>query len=262
VDRRRPDPGSATPVAVPEHQEHDNLAAAVASLVSPGTRLLGIGELHARTDRPVAVSTLTYFSTEILPALAARASDLVLETWNVDRSCGEIATSATKSMQAATRRPATTQTELGTVVALTKSLGVRAHAMRVTCDDYRAMSHGDDDAIVHMMDVTTAELTRVASTLLHRPTGPRPLVVIYGGALHNDRFPGPGLESWSYAAAVEAPSASTYLELDVILPELAEADPATARQPWAALLNASRRVLSYRRGERSYVVILPRSPGG
>ena len=40
---------------------------------------------------------------------------------------------------------------------------------------------------------------------LHRDKEPthRPWIAVYGGALHNDRFPEPGVAEWSYAAAID-----------------------------------------------------------
>lgn len=253
---------------LPPHREHDSLAEAVAALITPKTRLLGLGELHSRVDRPDAPSTLVRFTEELLPALPARTSDLILETWTVDDRCGKGAAAAAASLQAATRRPESTQSELGILFVRSRGRGLRSHPMRVTCDDYKAMAGGGDDAIVHMLDLTTSELTRLAVTYLRRaaattPTASLiaepPLVVVYGGALHNDRFPTAGLASWSYAPAVEADSERTYVEVDLITPELAEDDAALLAQPWAPLLGASSRVVTYERGDRSYVVIVPRA---
>jgi hypothetical protein len=242
-------------------EEHDDLAAAVASLIQPDTRVLGFGELHARTDRPAstAPSVLSRFTTEILPSLAPRVSDLVIETWQIDSSCGAVAAKATESLRAATRRPATTPGELETLVTAATRLHIPRHGMRVTCQDYRALSAGDDDAIIHMMDLTTSELTRIVKGLLRRPVGSQRLILVYGGALHNDRSPAPGLATWSYAGAVDAASDRGFLEIDLIAPDLARSDPATAAQPWAALLGSSRRVVTFHRGERSHVIILPSS---
>lgn len=249
---------------LPAHTEHDSLVAALAELVTPETRLVGIGELHSRLDRPDAPSTLVRFTGEVLPALPARTSDLVLETWTVDRRCGKAAVTATAKLQEATQRPDATKNELGILVGSSKNRGIRTHRMRVTCEDYQALAGGGDDAIVHMLDLTTAELGRLSVAALERPRPPSPtplpppLVVVYGGAMHNDRFPTAGLGSWSYAPVVEGASLRTYVEIDLITPELAEGDDAIAAQPWAPLLGASTRVVTFRRGDRSFVVILPR----
>lgn len=254
---------------LPAHTSHASLAEAVLAVIPPRTRLVGLGELHARVDRPHAPSTLVRFTEEILPALPERTSDLILETWSVDGRCGKEAAKTTAQLQAATKRPDATQSELGILFDRSRGRGLRAHGMRVTCDDYRAMAGGGDDAIVHMLDLTTAELTRLAVAYLRRAAAQSSapasviaepsLIVIYGGALHNDRFPAAGLASWSYAPAVEADSARSYVEIDLITPELAEDDAQLATQPWAPLLGSSPRVLTYQRGERSFVIILPRA---
>ena len=36
----------------------------------------------------------------------------------------------------------------------------------------------------------------------------RPWIALYGGALHNDRFPADGVEQWSYAAKADAAAAA------------------------------------------------------
>jgi hypothetical protein len=120
---------------LPPHQEHADLTSAVAALITPQTRLVGLGELHSRVDQPSAPSTLQRFTTALLPALPARTTDLVLETWTVDPRCGKAAVKATDSLQAATGRPEATRNELGILVGRSRSRGLRAHSMTVRCED-------------------------------------------------------------------------------------------------------------------------------
>ena len=122
---------------------------------------------------------------------------------------------------------------------------------------------GKDIDVSAMLDLTTRELTRIATeAVVHRDKEPthRPWIALYGGALHNDRFPDKGVEDWSYAAKVDELTHGHFVEVDLIVPELAEGDPASAKQPWFDLVKrAGRTVQVYTRGERSFVVILPRS---
>src|SRR5687768_254399 len=73
---------------LPPHRRYPTLAAALAATIPQGARVIGFGELHARTDRAAVRSALAAF-TEALPALADRISDLVIETWIVDPKCGK-----------------------------------------------------------------------------------------------------------------------------------------------------------------------------
>lgn len=86
---------------------------------------------------------------------------------------------------------------------------------------------------------------------------------MYGGALHNNRFPEAGIAEWSYAADADRATGGRFVEIDLVVPELAAASPAARREPWFPLAGAPRDpdhpVVVWTRGERSFVVILPPS---
>lgn len=246
------------------HAAYADLATALRAIIPDDARVVGFGELHARTDRPSVTSALVHF-TRALPAFGDHISDLVLETWLTTPRCGQAAVDATARIETTVRRPAETKSELGDLAAAVKAAGIRAHAMTLTCDDYAAIAPpGRDVDAAQMLTVTTRELTRIAvSAVAHRDREPahRPWVALYGGALHNDRFPAPGVAEWSYAAAVDAATANHFVEVDVVVPALADGDAVQERQPWYPLAHAPRDpaapVWVWTRGERSFVVVLP-----
>ena len=60
-----------------------------------------------------------------------------------------------------------------------------------------------DDRSARDADADHARARRIATRpSSHRDKRPdaRPWIAVYGGALHNDRFPDKGVEEWSYAA--------------------------------------------------------------
>jgi len=65
--------------ALPAHQAYPDLAAALVAIIPADARVVGFGELHARTDRAPVTSSLASF-TQALPAIADKLSDLVIET--------------------------------------------------------------------------------------------------------------------------------------------------------------------------------------
>ena len=243
-----------------------DLASAIIATVPAGTRAVGFGELHARVDRASVPSALVAF-TAALPALAPRVSDLVVETWVVDPGCGAAAQHTTAALETAVKRPPATKTEVAVLGDAARAGGIQPRAMALTCADYDALAPGSGDPDpVAMLTITTRELARVARAALSQPTTlagspARPWVALYGGALHNDRFPAAGVEEWSYAAQLDAATAGHFVEIDLVVPAFAAADPASQTQPWFALVGASDlppdRILVWRRGERSYVMLLP-----
>lgn len=261
VDAAPPTPPAET--GLPDHRRFPDLAAALAATIPADARVVGIGELHSRVDRPSVRSSLAAF-TEALPSFGDRVSDLILETWQVDPKCGQAAVKATKKLEVEVKRPEATKSELALLIEAARAAKAQVHGMRLTCDDYKKLApeHGAADPVA-MLTLTTAELTRIArSAVAYRDRQPdhRPWIVLYGGALHNDRQPAPGTEEWSYASAVDAVAKSKYVEIDLIAPELAEPDATSQRQPWFPLVATAKEVRVWQRGERSFVIILPRSP--
>jgi hypothetical protein len=254
------DSGAAAQRAYPD------LAAALVATIPADARVIGFGELHARRDRPAATSTLAAF-TRALPALADRLSDLVIETWLVDPGCGAPAVDATARIETAVERPAATRSEIAELADAARASRIQPHAMTLHCADYAAVAPagGEVDAAA-MLSLTTRELRRiVTSAVAHRDEEPghRPWIAVYGGALHNNRFPEAGIAEWSYAADADRATGGRFVEIDLVVPELAATSPAARREPWFPLAGAPRApdhpVVVWTRGERSFVVILPPS---
>ncbi len=258
-----PPPARAEPA--PTATPYPGLAAALTATIPADARVIGFGELHARTDRAQVRSALARFTADGLPAIGDQLSDLVVETWIVDPKCGSAAVEATAKIAITTRRPTETKSEIAQLAEAARGKGIQPHAMRVTCDDYeKIVPKGKDMDAEAMLTLTTRELGRVSTEAVeHRDTEPghRPWIAVYGGALHNDRFPAKGVEEWSYAAKVDAATHDHFVEIDLVVPELAEADPVSQKQPWFPLVAKAdgTGVQVWKRGERSFVVILEKS---
>lgn len=251
---------------LPAHRVVPDLATAIRELVKDDVRVVAFGELHQRADRATAArSALARFSDDVLPVIAERTSDLVIETWLFDKNCGEKAAKATAQVEATMQRPPETKSELATVVERARAAGVQPHAMRVTCDDWaRVAPPGKDIDYEVMLTLITRELGRIATqAIAHRDKAkaPRRLVAVYGGALHNDLHPIDGLADWSFAATVDAAAPGGYLEIDLYVPEYAELDTLSQNELWFPLVAkaAPDKVIVIERGPRSYLLLLPRA---
>jgi len=245
---------------------YPDLAAALHAIVPADARVIGFGELHSRTDRAQVPSALARFTSDALPAIGDQLSDLIVETWIVDGKCGSAAVEATAKIAVTTRRPTETKSEIAQLAEAARAKGIQPHAMRVGCADYdKVAPKGKDVDAEAMLTLTTRELTRIGTeAVAHRDKEPqhRPWIAIYGGALHNDRFPDAAIAEWSYAATLDAATHDKVVEIDLIVAELAEADAASKKQPWYALVEHAdaKSVQVWKRGDRSFVVIFPRTP--
>lgn len=257
---READPVKSDPPALPKDTYID-LASAIAAVVPADAKVVGFGEIHARVDRAVGVKSALARFTEALPSFADRVSDLAVETWIVNPSCGGEAKEATARVEQTMKRPEATKSEIATLADAAKAKGVQPLAMTMTCEDYKVVAPaGKDVDAVAMLDLVTRELTRLSTGAAKKPSSARPWVAVYGGALHNDRFPEAGTEEWSYAKAADEATGGKFVEVDLIVPELAAGDATSKRQPWFGLVTgADDKVHVFKRGERSFVLVLPKT---
>jgi len=115
-----------------------------------------------------------------------------------------------------------------------------------------------------MLGIVTRELGRITTEAVayrDREGAARRLIATYGGALHNDLYPIDGIQQWSFATGLDAAVAGRYLEIDLYVPEYAEADPLSQHDIWFPLLAeaGTDHVVVIERGPRSYVILLPRA---
>jgi hypothetical protein len=266
----KPEPAPAHPAvdaapALPASDAYADLATALARTIPDDTRVIGFGEIHGRTDRAQVRSAISRFTTDGLPAIADSTSDLIIETWLIDKGCEKTAQEATARVETTIKRPIETKNEVAELADRARAAKIQPHAMRVTCDDYaRIAPPGKAVDAEALLALATKELARiVGEAVIHRDreANPRKWIAVYGGALHNDRFPEKGTADWSYAAKADAATKGRFVEIDLIVPELAEPDDASKRQPWYPLVAAAdAKVHVWKRGERSFVVVFPRTP--
>ena len=89
------------------HREFPDTKSAVAQILAenPQPRVYAIGEYHPTRNAIASASPLARFTQDGLPAIAEHVSDLVVETWFVDPTCGQKAQTATAKVEMTVRRP-------------------------------------------------------------------------------------------------------------------------------------------------------------
>ncbi len=238
------------------------LAASTTTTTSTSTKslaplVLGVGELHQTTDTAGTASSLSRFTRQIWPLLAARVSDLIVETWVTDGACGKAEAATVDNVARTTERPAATENEIVTLLTRAKASGARLHILKVTCAEYRLLSPAAGSKPVdfeRMLALIEHKLeTKVIDVLASRPPADAgKLVVVYGGALHNDLYPDPALASFSYGRRAYHATAGRYRELDLYVPVYLERNQAMHNEPWFPLWQ--------RAAAPGRIVVIGRSP--
>ncbi len=244
-------------------------AALAAVLAETKPLVVGLGEVHEKKGSVKVASAIKRFGVELLPALARQGTDLIVETWRVDGRCGAEEKKVVKAVEKATLRPETTEDEVLDALLRAKALGLTPHILSVGCKDYQLLAARQSGGAVDaeaLLGMITRHLAGKAEAVLgapaSRPAARPRLVVLYGGALHNDLYPVEGLEAFSYAPALEKKVGERYVEVDLYVPENIEGDATLAKDPWFPVFKrhaSASRTLLLERGERSYILVFPRT---
>jgi len=208
--------------------------AAIAALLPDPGGVIAFGELHQTRATAKVRSSLSRFTDEILPAVAPHTSHLIVETWITRGTCGEEEKHVTEEVARTTERPVETESEIMKLLRRAKELGVAPHVLDVGCDEYKVLA-GAGGAVDYdkLLTITNQHLQRAIGQGLLLPRAPgRPLIVVYGGALHNDLFPDPTLAKYTFGRAVHAATRGAYREVDLYVPEMVDTTPTLKTEPW------------------------------
>ena len=185
----------------------DSPAQAFRAILDEKPIIVAIGEAHAQKGAEGVPSSAKRFTTELLPTLEGRASDLLVELMAPPSGCKAKAEAVRKKQKVVTERQAdTNQNEYVTMGNEARKRGVVPDLLRPTCADMDAINTAGPDAIAASL-TTIARLTKVkVKALVDRNTraGAEKIVVTYGGAMHNDATPPRERAEWSFGPDLSA----------------------------------------------------------
>ena len=243
---------------------YDTPEQAFARVLETQPLILGIGEAHAPKGSERIPSATRRFSESMLPALRDKASDLVIELWLPDPRCIKQSKRVEARQKPVTESQAeTNQNDYVVFGKRSDAIGIRPHALRPTCEEYeKILAAGEGDVGV-MLTLIARHTAAQAKTLLARNQerqSPK-LVLLYGGALHNDLEPAQGREAWSFGPELNELTHGRYVELDLIVPEFIKDNESWRALPWYAHFDPQKhptKTSLFNPRPGSYVLIFPR----
>ncbi len=209
-------------------------AAAMKAFLGDATGVVAFGELHQTVKTAGVRSSIARFTDEILPAIAPRASHLIVETWVSRGACGETEKQVTKDVARTTERPAETENEIVRLLRRAKELGVAPHVLDVDCHEYQSL-------------VARGRRRRLRPAADDDRPAPRPRDRAGAGAAAPGRSPAgarlrrraaqrsraePALANYSFGPAIDALTHGDYREVDLLVPELVDTTPALRAERW------------------------------
>jgi len=244
----------------------DTPAEAFTTVFARNPLVVAVGESHAKKGTEGIASATSRFTNELLPLFEGKASDLVLELWIADASCGE------KVQQVeAEQKPVTThqresnQNEFVTLGNRANELGIRPHVLRPSCEEYDKIVAAGPDGVQQMLTMIAEMTDRMLKAILARNAreGAERIAIAYGGAMHNDLKPRAGNEPFSFGPQQYAYTGGRYVEIDLIVPEFIGDSEVWRALPWYEHFDADAhpdQVTLYEIQPNSYVLIFARTP--
>jgi hypothetical protein len=224
--------------------------------------VVAVGEAHAQKAVPGVESATNRFARELLPALTPRVKGIVIELIAPDRQCAHREEKAVAERAKPVTEPQrdTNQSEFLALGFAAKNLGMRAEPLIPTCDELEAVLAADNDVGALLELIAQVTVRESVDFLDHQK--PEYGIAIYGGLLHNDVDPQPGHETWSFGPRLYEHAHGSYVEIDLIVPELVRNETPWTDLPWFSHYDPARaggETLLYRTGAASFVLIFPRS---
>jgi len=224
---------------------------------------VGVGEVHAPKGAGVP-SAAKRFADDLLPLLAGRASDLLVELMIPPSGCTDaVAEVRSKQTPVTARQAETNQNDYVTMGDRARALGIVPDGLRPTCTDMHAI-RAAASAIDASLE-TIARLIRIQAERLverdQRSDADRgKVLVIFSGAMHNDLAPPPTTASWSYAPELDAYCHGRFVAVDLVVPEFIGQDDTWRSLPWWPYYDGARmgaKTTLFRTGDRSFVLVFP-----
>jgi hypothetical protein len=198
--------------------------------------VLGLGEAHAQKAVPGVRSSAARFTAEMLPALEHLASDLVIELMVPPSGCEQKTKAAVqRKVDRITETQAdTNQSEYLAMGDEAKKLGIQPHLIHPSCDDFRSLNAPGADPADAALRLVARLMRDAADKILARnaKAGVEKIVVLYGGAIHNDLEPSEAARPYAFGPPLVALTKGRYVELDIFVPELVRDSGLWTRFVW------------------------------
>ena len=243
--------------------QYDSARDAFMDALASGPLVVGVGEAHAPKGATVA-SAAKRFTDELLPVLSGRASDLVVELMMPPTGCADAAAQVRAKQAVVTAKQApTNQNEYVVMGERARALGVVPDMLRPSCTDMDAVRDaGDpiDSSLVLIVRLCETQAKRLVDRDARSDADQGKVVVLYGGALHNDLAPSAEAARWTYAPALDAYVQGRFVAVDLIVPEFIADDDTWRALPWYAHYDKTKlgaKTTIFRTGDKSYVLVFP-----
>ncbi|MGZ3424872.1 MAG: hypothetical protein ACXVEE_43845 [Polyangiales bacterium] len=195
---------------------YDDLASAFEATLKDKPIVVAVGEAHAKKGFEWVDTSAKHFTKELLPTLAGRTSDLLLELMAPAQGCEQAKKETNKQLgKIAVNQAAEAPNEYVTLGRAAEKLGIKVSQLHPSCKQLDAIAKSKSPPLT-VLQTITALISHDASQAVAEKTDDK-MFVIYGGAFHGEPEPPPERAEFSFAAPVSKAAKGRYVSVHLFV---------------------------------------------
>jgi hypothetical protein len=212
---------------------YDDLGNAVEDALADGPLVVGFGEAHAQKGKEAYASSAKHFTKEILPRLASRTSNVVLELMAPPTGCDKTKKKVEKELsEVGKKQQETDANEYVTLGKTAQSLGVTVTQLSPSCADFAQITKPKADVLDLLRMIKKLTVKEVTAISGQPARDPAKMILFYGGAFHTEPDPPVERADFSIAADMDKLTAGRYASVHLFVREFV--DDKWSDWPWYA----------------------------
>lgn len=227
-------------------------------------RIIGFGEYHNQANHTTA-SALSRFSKTLLPAISSVTSDVVVEALVPTGNCAEVKKEMAQEIKEDTNRPKSTEDEVSILFKQARAHGIFPHYLTLSCADNNLIYSQETINYQTLLELIGSKLAEKTKKVMDFRAGidrkSKPLIAVYGGAIHNDANPDAQWASVAFGTEIKkAVPKNKYIEIDLVVPELMEDISFVKQAAWYPLFKdkaTKNKTLLIKRNETNFIIVFP-----
>lgn len=205
-----------------ECRAYDDLATAFEATLQDKPLVVAVGEAHAKKGLEWVDTSTKRFTREIVPKLAGRTSDLLLELMAPAQGCEQAKKETNKQLgKIGKNQAAEAPNEYIVLGKSAEKVGIKVSQLHPSCKQLSAIATSKSPPLT-VLQTITALIADDASQAVAAKSDDK-MFVIYGGAFHGEPNPPEERAEFSFAAPVSKAAKGRYVSVHVFVREYIDA---------------------------------------
>ena len=210
--------GGSAPCGALNCRAYDDLKAAFDATLQDKPLVVAIGEAHGKKGLESIDTSAKRFTRDVLPGLAERSSDLLLELMAPAAGCEQAKKETNKQLgKIAKNQAAEAPNEYIVLGRAAEKLGIKVNQLHPSCKQLSEIAASKSPPLT-VLQTITALISHDAGQAVAKKTDDK-LFLIFGGAFHTEPEPPEERAEFSFAAPIAKAAKGRYVSVHIFVRE-------------------------------------------